>query len=84
MVLYTCVEESKLFQERILNFGTGFGITANHLAAQNVVTAVEPNPVMIDYEDLKKYSAGGFAITEIYGVRTFFGLQKNVFKSNND
>ena len=53
MVLYTCVEESKLFRERILNFGTGFGITDNHLAAQNVVTAVEPNSVMVDYEDLQ-------------------------------
>lgn len=84
MVLYTCVEESKLFRERILNFGTGFGITANHLAAQNVVTEVEPDPVMIDYEDLKKYIAGRFAITEIYGVRTIFGLQKNECKSNND
>ena len=47
------MEESKLFRERILNFGTGFGITANHLAAQNVVTAVEPNSVMVDYEDLQ-------------------------------
>ena len=84
MVLYTCVEESKLFRERILNFGTGFGITANHLAAQNVVTAVDPNTVIVDYEDLQKYIAGRFAITEIYGVRTFFGLQKNEFKSNND
>lgn len=31
----------------ILDFGSGFGITADHLAADNQVIAVEPNPEMI-------------------------------------
>lgn len=31
----------------ILDFGSGFGITANHLAAQNHVIAIEPNMDMV-------------------------------------
>ena len=32
---------------RILDFGSGFGVTASHLAAENQVTAVEPNAEML-------------------------------------
>lgn len=35
--------------KKILDFGSGFGITANHLAKKNDVTAVEPNEEMLVY-----------------------------------
>lgn len=34
---------------KILDFGSGFGVTANHLAKKNEVFAVEPNPEMLKY-----------------------------------
>lgn len=33
---------------RILDFGSGFGLTANHFAQFNEVTAIEPNSEMVD------------------------------------
>lgn len=33
--------------ERILDFGSGLGVTANHLAQCNTVTAVEPDGDML-------------------------------------
>ena len=35
--------------KRILDFGSGFGLTANHLAKKNDVVAVEPNEEMLEY-----------------------------------
>lgn len=35
--------------KKILDFGSGFGITANHFAKNNDVTAVEPNEGMLEY-----------------------------------
>lgn len=35
--------------KRILDFGSGFGYTANHLAKMNEVIAVEPNEEMLEY-----------------------------------
>lgn len=35
--------------QTVLDFGSGFGLTADHLAADNQVIAVEPNPEMIRY-----------------------------------
>lgn len=34
--------------KRILDFGSGFGVTAEHLAQHNAVTAVEPNEEMVE------------------------------------
>lgn len=34
--------------QRLLDFGSGFGITAAHLAAENQVTAVEPNQELLE------------------------------------
>lgn len=46
--------------KKILDFGSGFGITANHLAEKNEVTAIEPNEEMLvhrrheyDYRQVK-------------------------------
>lgn len=35
--------------KKILDFGSGFGVTADHLAENNDVTAVEPNGEMLQY-----------------------------------
>ena len=35
--------------KKILDFGSGFGVTANHLAECNHVTAVEPNKEMLEH-----------------------------------
>ena len=35
--------------KKILDFGSGFGVTANHLAKSNIVTAVEPNSEILEY-----------------------------------
>ncbi len=35
--------------KQILDFGSGFGFTANHFAATNQVTAIEPNKEMLKY-----------------------------------
>ena len=45
MVWYQLGNQSS---KNILDFGSGFGITANHLAANNTVTAIEPNIEMIE------------------------------------
>lgn len=34
--------------KRVLDFGSGFGLVANHLAKENQVLAVEPNQEMVD------------------------------------
>lgn len=41
--------------KRILDFGSGFGITANHLAKKNVVVAVEPNEEILKYRVCEHY-----------------------------
>lgn len=47
-LFYRLVWHNLAFQERkILDFGSGFGVTANHLAKCNEVTAVEPNREML-------------------------------------
>jgi len=35
--------------KKILDFGSGFGVTANHLAKSNVVMAVEPNSEILEH-----------------------------------
>lgn len=36
-------------EKRILDFGSGFGLTANYLAANNEVVAIEPNEEMVTH-----------------------------------
>jgi S-adenosylmethionine-dependent methyltransferase len=38
----------KVTHAKVLDFGSGFGITANHLAENNDVVAIEPNPEMLE------------------------------------
>lgn len=35
--------------KKILDFGSGFGVTSNHLAKFNDVTAVEPNGELLEH-----------------------------------
>lgn len=35
----------------VLDFGSGEGVTATHMASHNRVTAVEPSPEMLAYRD---------------------------------
>ena len=46
---------------RVLDFGSGFGITSNHLAAENTVVAIEPN------EEMRKMRVRGNAYEQIAG-----------------
>ncbi len=49
-IFYEIVWHNLEFEgKRILDFGSGFGITANHLAKKNDVVAVEPNEEMLEY-----------------------------------
>lgn len=39
---------SQITNSRILDFGSGFGVTANHFAKNNEVLAIEPNAEMVE------------------------------------
>lgn len=47
--------------KKILDFGSGFGITANHLAENNHVTAIEPN------SDILKFTVSDHKYIQIIG-----------------
>ena len=44
-ILFEQLQEIK--EKRVLDFGSGFGLVANHLAKDNQVLAVEPNEEMV-------------------------------------
>lgn len=53
--------------KRILDFGSGFGVTADYLAKNNNVTAIEPNEEMLAYRFCKNeycQMVGGIEITK--------------------
>lgn len=91
--------------KKILDFGSGFGVTANHLAKYNAVTAVEPNSELLEHricdncyeqmigsiDKLKEMDDNSFdvilchnVLDKVLGIRTFFGIQPNSFKSEPD
>lgn len=55
--------------KKILDFGSGFGVTADHLAKDNEVTAVEPNEEMLKFRfcdnDYRQIVGGAEALKEI-------------------
>lgn len=67
---------------RILDFGSGFGVTANHLAKFNDVTAVEPNSQLLEHricdnryeqimgsiDDLREMDDGSFDVILCHNV----------------
>ena len=68
--------------KRVLDFGSGFGVTASHLAAENAVYAVEPNEEMLPHavrehpytqitggaEALKQFPGGTFDVILCHNV----------------
>ena len=44
-ILFDQLQDIK--EKRVLDFGSGFGLVANHLAKNNEVLAVEPNEEMV-------------------------------------
>ncbi|WP_369350952.1 class I SAM-dependent methyltransferase [Streptococcus hillyeri] len=46
--------------KRILDFGAGFGLTAQHLSQENTITAIEPNADML-------FADAGKSFTKIHG-----------------
>lgn len=61
--------------------------TATAMALLRGEDSVSENFGMIreyDQEDLERYLSGRFRVEHTYGVRTFFGLQRNEFKEEPD
>ena len=54
--------------KRILDFGSGIGVTANYLAEHNDVTAIEPNEESVDAMDRQPVYTN---------YRTFWDMQQN-------
>lgn len=55
--------------KRILDFGSGFGITADHFARNNEVTAIEPNEDMLNYRICtNKYNQIVGGIEQLYSL----------------
>lgn len=58
----------------ILDFGSGFGITANHFAKNNTVIAIEPNEEMIKYRSRDhdyRQIIGGIKALNVFPDHTF-------------
>ena len=59
---------------KILDFGSGFGTTASYLAQHNDVTAIEPNPEMLELRETDneyKQIQGGYANLAEFANGTF-------------
>lgn len=79
--------------KRILDFGSGFGITADYLARRNDVTAVEPNQDMLAYricehnyrqitgslEELKKMPDNVFDVVICHNVLEYIDSREELF-----
>lgn len=77
----------------VLDFGSGFGVTANHLAENNNVTAIEPNLEMIenricendykqihgDIEKLKEQEDSSFDFIVCHNVLEYVEERKEIF-----
>lgn len=78
--------------KRILDFGSGFGITANHFAEHNSVVAVEPNRDMLQYrfsdheyeqiiggiEECKKMQSQSFDVIFCHNVLEYIDNRQEV------
>lgn len=85
-LFYKLVWHNLQFQgKRILDFGSGFGVTSNHLARNNEVTAIELNPDMItnrirensytqiagSIDELRELSAASFDVVLCHNVMEY-------------
>jgi len=79
---------------KILDFGSGFGITANHLASDNEVIAIEPNSEMVEmrindntyeqkvggYELLKDIASDSFDIVICHNVLEYASEREEIVR----
>jgi len=79
---------------KVLDFGSGFGVTANYLAEYNEVIAIEPNADMIEYreqennytqingkiEKLKDFADGSFDVVVCHNVLQFAEERAEIVK----
>ncbi len=84
----------KVTHSKILDFGSGFGITANHLAKNNDVVAIEPNADMVDMricdtnyqqiigniEQLKQQYDNSFDVVVCHNVLEYAEERKEIFR----
>jgi S-adenosylmethionine-dependent methyltransferase len=84
----------KINSTKILDYGSGFGITANHFAEENHVTAIEPNARMVKMrvcehlynqiigstEQLKQLPDNFFDFVLCHNVLEYIKNQEEVFK----
>jgi len=85
---------SQMTNLKILDFGSGLGITANHLAKNNEVVAIEPNVDMVgmrvcenkyqqiigDIEQLRKQQDNSFDIILCHNVFEYAEERKDIFR----
>lgn len=78
--------------KKVLDFGSGFGLTANHLAKANEVVAVEPNEEMLEYriceneyeqivgsvENLKTFPDNSFDVIVCHNVLEYMNNREEV------
>jgi len=85
---------SQITNSKILDFGSGLGITANHLAKKNDVFAIEPNADMVgmricensyrqiigDIEQLKQQEDNSFDVIVCHNVLEYVEERKEIFR----
>ncbi|MCB2341528.1 class I SAM-dependent methyltransferase [Clostridium estertheticum] len=85
---------SQITNSKILDFGSGLGITANHLAKNNEVVAIEPNADMVemricennykqiigDIEELKQQEDSSFDLVVCHNVLEYAEDPKEIFR----
>ncbi|NNU75781.1 class I SAM-dependent methyltransferase [Clostridium estertheticum] len=96
VMFYRAVWEqlSQITNSKILDFGSGLGITANHLAKNNEVFAIEPNADMVemricennykqiigDIEELKQQEDSSFDLVVCHNVLEYAKDPKEIFR----
>ncbi len=85
---------SQITNSRILDFGSGFGVTANHFAKNNEVLAIEPNAEMVEMrlcennyqqiiggiDQLKQQKDNSFDVVVCHNVLEYAKERKDILK----
>ena len=96
MLTYRAIWEqlSHITNSKILDFGSGFGTTANHLAKNNDVLAIEPNAEMVEaricensyrqiignIEQLREQEDNSFDVIVCHCVLDYLKERKDIFR----
>jgi len=96
VLFYRVVKEqlSQITNSKILDFGSGLGITANHLSKNNDLVAIEPNVDMVDMricennyqqingniEQLKQQGDNSFDVVVCHNVLEYAKERKDIFR----